>query len=112
MISNKYINDQLIYDTFRCICFSVNGFKSFYKTRSHIFHCVALCEESAKSSGPQAAVGETDTWWERGEVGGRVACVCMCLEEVGVLLRDWGIFSGVLMVSPSPQRLAQMSGQL
>lgn len=57
---------------------------------------------------PQASVGETS----RERILGGGACVCVCVScGEGLLWRE-GIFPGVLMVSLSPQRLTQMSGQL
>ena len=47
----------------------------------------------------------------RGRGGAEEGCVHVSLGKTSVIER-WGICSGVLMVSLSPQRLAQMSGQL
>lgn len=49
-----------------------------------------LCQESAKSSGPQASVGETGR--ER-NLGGNWGCICVCMSlGEGLLLRDGDIF--------------------
>lgn len=52
-------------------------------------------------------------WWDRQRETDRhlEGGLDMCVGEGGVI-EGWGIFSGVLMVSLSLQRLAQMSGQL